>query len=164
MKKILISLLLISYSIVSWSQNDQSPKTDEIQKSMEEAMQEFQLSLDSFDMSSFFSQDLSKMLGDSTMMKSFDLGQMGEMLGGMDMNELFGPEMQKQMEESMKMLEGMDMSELNSLFEGIDMSQLEGMFEGIDMSEMQKMFEGFEMPEIKEIEPIEKKSKDSKKI
>ena len=163
MKKLLISFLLITYSVVSWSQNDQSPKTDEIEKSMDEAMQEFQRTLDTLDMSSFFSQDFSQMLGDSTM-QAFDFSQLGGLMEGIDMNELFGPEMQIQMEQSMKMLEGMDMTELSTLLEGIDMSQLEGMLEGIDMSEMQKMFEGMEIPELKEIEPIEKKSKNSKKI
>lgn len=166
MKKILFSLLLITYSITSWSQSktaDEPIKSEEIQKTMDEAMQEFQRAMDTLDMSEIFSGDFSKMFSDS-MMQSLDFGQMEGLFEGMNMDELFGPEMQIQMEQSLKMLEGMDMDQINSLLEGIDMSQLESLFEGIDMSEMQKMFEGIEIPELKEIEPIEKKSKNTKKI
>ncbi len=168
MKKILFSCLLITCSLVSWTQtksSDESIKSEDIQKTMDEAMKEFQGAMDTLDLSQFFSGDLSKMFGDSTM-QSFDFSQMEGMLEGIDMNELFGPDMQIQMEQSLKMLEGMDMDQINSLLEGIDMSQLEGMLEGFDMGEMQKMFEGMDMqiPEIKEIEPADKKSKKTKKI
>ena len=126
-------------------------------------MQELQRTMDTMDMSKIFDMDFSQMFGDSTM-QSFDLGQMEGLFEGMDMNELFGPEMQLQMEQGLKMLEGMDMSQLNSLFEGIDMSQLEGMFEEMDMKELEKMFEGMEMPKEHIDKPAEDKKKKTKKI
>jgi hypothetical protein len=163
MRKILFCLLLLGLCNVSWSQTDESIDTQEINKSFEDAMQEFQRAMDTMDLSQIFNQDFSQMFGDSTM-QSFDFSQIEGMFGEMDMNEFFGPDMQLQMEQSLKMLEGMDMSQLNSLLEGIDMSQLEGMFKELDMGELEKMFEGIELPEELQETPAEDKSKKMKKI
>ncbi len=74
------------------------------------------------------------------MMESLDIQSL---MGGADLSQLLGDmdqaQMQQLMEQSMKMLEGMDMSELQGLMEGIDMSEMQKMLEGMDMEQLQEM-------------------------
>lgn len=158
MKKYLVGLFLVAIGLTSAIGQTETQPKEEIPDAYNEAIKEFQKSLDTLDMSKAFGMDISKMFGDS-LLQGFDLGDMeglfGEMdieslmkgMEGMDLGALFGEDMMSQMQQSLQMLEGMDMDELSKMLEGIDMTELEGMLEGIDMSELQQMFEGFPMPE-----------------
>lgn len=90
------------------------------------------------------SMGISKMLGGTDISKMLEGGIPG--IEGMDMNQ-----MNQMMEQSLKMLEGIDISQMQKMMEGIDMSELMKMFEGMDM-------EGF-MPPADKAVPSEKDKK-----
>ena len=83
-----------------------------------------------------------------------------------------GQDFQKMMEQSMKMFETMDMTELSKMLEGMD---LENMLQGMDLEKMlegmdlEKMLEGMDFGEMMPKEtpkdaPVEKDGKKLKKI
>jgi len=167
--------MVVILSMQMIAQSPATPSSDEMEEAFDNAMKEFQSAMDTIDLESIFSDNFGMMFSDST-----STGMDG-IFGQFDMSQLFGPEMQSQMEESLKMLDNLDMDEMQSLMEGIDMSQIEdmmkgfntedmeGMFEGFDMKEMEKMFEGMgefqpKDQNIKESQPTDKKSKKMKKI
>lgn len=157
------------------AQSSATPSSDEMEEAFDQAMKDFQKAMDTIDLNSIFSDNFGMILGDSTS------SNMKGLFGEFDLSQLFGPDMQSQMQESLKMLDQLDMDEMQSLMEGIDMSQIESMFEGLNMQDMEGMFEGFDMKELekmfegmgdfqpkdpnsKDSEPADKKSKKMKKI
>ena len=177
MKKYLIGLFLIIIGLTNAIGQAETQPKEKIPDAYNEAIKEFQKSLDTLDMSKAFGMDISKMFSDS-LMQGLNIGDMeglfGEMdieslmkgMEGLDFEALFGEDMMSQMQQSLQMIEGMDMDELNKMLEGIDMTELEGMLEGIDMNELQKMFEGFPAPESVDPNeaPADDKIKKRKKI
>ncbi len=128
--------------------NEEAKPTPE---SMEDALQEMTKALDTMDLNALLSQGMSMIQGlDGTGMDLKGLGltdSLGNVQGlegiisqlmpgmeNMDMGEI-----NKMMEQSMKMMQGMDMSEFQKLFEGIDMEQFEGMMKGFDMEQFKEM-------------------------
>ncbi len=145
-----------------------TPPTEKPAKSMEDSMSEMTRMLDTMDLS-----NLMKGLDLNSILEGAEFGSMFEMMDSMELNQLFGEQglnglgmgnedFGKMMEESMKMLEGMDMSQITKMMEGIDMSEMMKALEGIDMSEMMKMFEGIN-PEDFNLVPPTTPSEDTKK-
>ncbi len=151
----------------------QSQDTDKT-KEMDQALSEMSKMMDSL--------DLSKILQDESLqdlMKGFDMGQMNldsinieEMMGLFGEGGLPGMEgqdLQKMMEQSMKMFEGMDMTEMNKMLEGMD---IEKMLEGLDLEKMlegmdlEKMLEGMDLEQMmpKDVAPKDENGKKLKKI
>jgi len=174
MKYILTSLMVLIFSMQMVAQSPATPSY-KMEEAFDKAMKELQSAMDTIDLESIFSENFGMMFTDST-----STGMDG-LFGQFDMSQLFGPEMQSQMEESLKMLDNLDMDEMQSLMEGIDMSQIEdmmkgfnmedmeGMFEGFDMKEMEKMFEGMDLStpnqdKPTDTKPTDKKSKKLKKL
>ena len=167
---LLLTLILFSGLGVS----AQTTPSEDMSEGLDQIFSEIQLMMDSL--------DFSKMLGDENLqgyMKGFNLDgtemeEFNKMLDSLDMGSMFGAQgfeglfegmpgmegmdsesISKMMEESMKMFDQMDISEMNKLFEQMDMSEmgkmLEGMdmenlFKGFDMEDFNKMFEDMEIP------------------
>ena len=161
-----VTILLFCLGTLS-AQN--TTPTEDPAKSMEDAMSEMTKMLDTMDLSNLMKGlDLNSILGDA------EFGSMFEMMDSMDLNQLFGErglddlgmgneDIGKMMEESMKMLEGMDMSQISKMMEGIDMSEMMKALEGIDMSEMMKMFEGINPEDFNIVPPTLPSEEDSKR-
>lgn len=143
MKQIVIVLLFVmAFSInVSAQRKSDNIDTKEMQEQMGDAMSEFQNMLDTLDFEKFFSQDFSNLFGGSMEGMNFDNL---DSLGSISLDELFGEDLFQQFGESMPNDLDMEnfgqlMEESMKMFEQIDMSELEKMFEGLDFD-----FEGFE--------------------
>jgi len=169
MKQIVIfALFLFGGFSVSAQNTPNDLNTDEIQEKMQESFSELQSILDTMDFSQIFGQDFNQLFGEN-----FSGGLGLDSLGGLDINELLGEDMfqmfgeafpqgiqgeefQKLMEESMKMLEQIDMSELQGMFEGMDFN-----FEGLE-----DMMKDIEIEDEKDSEKDgdKKKKRKTKKI
>lgn len=146
MKFKLVNLLLSTFLCYSlMAQTEQS--SPDINESYQEAMEEFSQAIDTLDFSKIFDEGFGQL---------FDLGpnqgNMNGLIDSLDLNQFFGdsgfgmiqeqiqemdPEQLNEMlDQSMKMMQQMDLSQFQSLLDDIDMGQLQKMFEGMD-------FEGF---------------------
>lgn len=121
-------------------------------------------------MPDFESIDLSKELSnmfsmiDSLPLSFGDFGNMNELFkeqfGEISQdNEMFN----ELLGQSMKMMQDMDMSEMQGMMESFDMSKMQGFMESFDMNEMEglmdnfmKDFEGLDIEELFETEKMEK--------
>jgi len=146
MKYIISLLLTISFfSLKAQSQNEAKPLPD----------------FDSIDLS----DEIGKMFNmiDSLPMDLNSFGNMSELFkdqfGGLsEDNEMF----QDLLGQSLKMMENIDMSEMQGMLENLDTDQMQGMMKNFDMSEMQglmdnfmKDFEGMNLEELFETEKME---------
>lgn len=154
---IFVFALCLSQSVFS-----QSPSQDldskEMNESMEKAFSEFQTIMDTLDFSTFFNQDFNQLFGEG-FGEGFDIQGLDSLTQGFDMQQFFNGDISKLFGESMP--GDMDMNQFNDLL-GESMKMLEQM----DMSELQKMMESFDfnMEGFDKIMPQENsKNKDKKK-
>jgi len=133
------ALILIGGFSLSAQNSPNDINTEELQEKMEESLSDIQTILDTLDFNQLFSQDFNKLFENN-----FGQFESLDSLGSFDINQFFGEDMmqmfgdimpqdfeaddfQKMMEESMKMLEQIDISELQGMFEGMDFN-----FEGLE--------------------------------
>jgi len=169
MKYLFTFLVLLFTTGFMFSQANDEIKTDEMQESMEAAMEEMQKAMKDIDLENLFSQDFSQLFGDSLSGQSFGLDSLLGMfdlqgqMGDIDIQQGFKMFDDIDMSQLNKMLEGIDMTQIQGMMEGMDMSMFQGMMDSIDMKSFEKMFEGFDMEGFEKMAPGEKKEEDSKK-
>lgn len=173
LRALITAITILTLGLSLSAQNQDTDKS----KEMDQALSEMSKMMDSLDLSKILQDE-----GIQELMKGFDMGQMNlDSINIEDMMGLFGeggmPDMkdqdiQKMMEQSMKMFEGLDMTEMNKMLEGMD---IEKMLEGMDLEKMlegmdlEKMLEGFDFgqmapPGTPEEQPVDKNGKKLKKI
>ena len=169
LKTLITTLVIMTFGLSLTAQNQKS--TEDATKEMDKAMSEMSKMMDTLDFSKLLNDE-----GLQEMMKGLDLGQMNldSLMGGgiPSLEGMEGQDFQKMMEQSMKMFETMDMTELSKMLEGMD---LENMLQGMDLEKMlegmdlEKMLEGMDFGEMMPKEtpkdaPVEKDGKKLKKI
>ena len=144
---IILAFSLLGLTVSAQSQDDatKSAPAQELNESMEQ-MKQMMDTMDIQGMLKGFSMDGQEINLDS-LLNGMDISKLmdGGMLG---MEGMENTDMQKMMEESMKMLEGVDMTEMMKMLEGVDMTEMMKMLEGVDMTEMMKMFEGMDLEQM----------------
>ena len=129
---IILAFSLLGLTVSAQSQDDatKSAPAQELNESMKQMMD----TMDIQGMLKGFSMDGQEINLDS-LLNGMDISKLmdGGMLG---MEGMENTDMQKMMEESMKMLEGVDMTEMMKMLEGVDMTEMMRMFEGMDLEQM----------------------------
>ena len=142
-------LIILAFSLFGLSLSAQSQETPQPTQEMDKAMDDMKKMMDTLDLQGMmkgFGMD-GKELNLDSLLNGVDISKLME--GGIPgMEGMDNAEMQKMMEQSMKMLEGVDMTEMMKMLEGVDMTEMMKMLEGVDMSEMMKMFEGMDLKQM----------------
>lgn len=167
--RILVFTLFLSISIAPLSaQNQDIPESEEIQKSLDSAFEEFGKALEDMNISEIFSGEFSTLFNDSlsagfksipldSMMGMFNMEDnqfMGDIFKQFDM-KISPEEMDEQMKQGLKMLEGMDMQQFGQLFEQFDFSQFQGIFDSLDIQSFEGLFDDFNFDDF-DIQPGDK--------
>ena len=147
---LIIALTFLTVGISAQNTNPQpTPAQANPDKAMEDAISEMSKMMDTMDLSKMMEgMDLGAIMQGLQLGES-DMQGLEQMLDSLDLSMFFGDskgipgmegmDMGKMMEQSMKMLEGMDMQEMQKMMEGIDMNEIFKMFEGMDMGELEKL-------------------------
>ena len=156
MKHLLTLLLILGMSFHAIAQRESKDiDSEKLEKQMEDAFSEFQIMMDTLDFSQMFGEDFNGLFGDS-FSEGFNFNNL-DSLGDLNLNDLLGEDIFKQfgegmpaeldmenfsqmMEESMKMLDQIDMSQLQEMFEGMDFDfeQFEQMLPGDDFDDKEE--------------------------
>ncbi len=132
------SLILFSANLTAQTEDSDPLQEPPVAESIDEAMEELSKLFEGNSLDSIFGE-----LGTAFGEIKFDSLDMSEIMGSDQFSQFFGEmdmsQLDEMMEQSMKMLEGID---------------LEEMMKGIDMSEIMKMFEGMDLEGFENLRPI----------
>ena len=150
------SLILFSVNLTAQSHDSDPLQEPPVSESIDEALEELSGLFEGNTLDSIFGE-FGGAFGEFKM-DSLDLT---EIMGGDQFSELFGEidmtQLNEMMEQSMKMLEGVDLEEM---MKSIDMSEIMKMFEGIDIEGFENLTPTPQNPEA----PSKKEHKKLKKI
>jgi len=149
--KYLVILLMFSFaSLNAQTEIDQK----ELNQQMDEVMKEMQKAMDTLDLEKLFEQSFGMFQDEESM------DQIKGMMDSLDMNQLFGGDFSKMFGENGIQMEGFEMGDLNKMmeesmkmFENMDPKMMEDMMRGFDFQELEKMFEGLDMEQFKQMAP-----------
>ncbi len=155
MIKYVLLFSLFAFSSLQ-AQSDTSDPLQEptMEQSMDEAFGEISKFLDTMDMKNIMGMGLDSMMMQAFSFDGENMQGLGGALDSIGLSEMFGGQGIGQL------FEGMDMKELDQMMEqsmqmlqGIDMTEMQKMMESIDMSELMKMFEGMDIQGFENIMP-----------